>query len=319
MLLTELAAIRDALPRPDAMTLASALDEVAPWATYRTPIGSGEAEEIALRRGWKPVLRQILAADQAQFARARFERDGFLTLRMEADTISSTTGSSRYRHVDGERTAGRVILFVGRDASGLAAAAGAEQRAGKGDAELGAILGFPSCCIEAFVRVPQPRPTVALLRAALAQTSGPGDFRLNVCELRMFHYLSWIPCSFRCPRSVEYASRIETELRTEHPAYAAVVAGRLSATRLFLHPQVQLSMRGRTSGRTFVVDSVWPSVHDLPPDVRLDSEAREATARLLVAVRSAGVIRRSLLGALGIPGVARTSVHDALLIPFDRR
>jgi hypothetical protein len=195
-----------------------------------------------------------------------------------------------------------VALFAGRDRAMLERAVATEQSDVADDRTLGELLGFPPCCIERFLSVAPPRETMALLRAAQ-------------CDLRQFHYLSWIPCSFRCEPSMEYARRIEAWLKRRDSAFADRVRAASSASRLLLHPDVQLSMRGTWRGDRFEIESAWPTSRDHHPDVRLSDDAREAVARLQLAVERAGAVERS--GAkLSIEGVDPACLRGALLVEF---
>lgn len=306
------ASLRDALPRPDEATLESALARVAPVGV-RPPFGSGEAEEIALRRGWKPVVRQLLRGDQLERKRVGFEREGFFTAVGNMTVVRGAGAIGKHKGM--AQSIPRTPFFVGRDAARVEEAAAIERVERGDDRVLGTLLGFPSCCIEAFMQVPRPRGTMMLLHASNLATHGPGDYRLNVCDLRLFHFLPWIPCSFRCEASIAYASQLEAYVAAREPAFAIRTREALSAARLVLHPDVQLSMRGARQSNRFVIESVWPSARDHHPDVHLDADTREAVARLLVAVERASEI--DLSGpTLAIAGIAAAPLADSLLVEF---
>lgn len=282
-----------ALPADEA-TLGAARTEVA-RRTIDYPFGSGQAEEIALAGGWKPVVRQSFRPDAIGRSRTHFERLGLFVLETEAP------------HRGDER-----LLYAGPDPKAVRAAAEAELR--KEVLEAGLLLGYPRCCAEAFADVPPPgRRNPLLNRSALARTDGTARARLNVLDLGLFHYLPWLPCSFRCSPSLAFADRVAERIVLEHGAAAGGEAPRLAeeepesgcvherfvaaidcalgATRLAVLEDLQLSIEGRDEGGELVVERAWPTAQDRPARAALGTEAAEAAARLWLAVRPGARVR----------------------------
>jgi hypothetical protein len=309
------ATLRDRLPAlaPDELERALAL---AQPRRPGPPLGSAEAEAIALRNGWKPVLREMLDESQLDARRAAFEREGFET-SLGQRFVTHAAGRidrSGTRKADGGTE--RVVLFVGRDENALREAAQLERDATLNDRRLGELLGYPRCCVDAFVGTPRPRTAMQLLRAAQRRTVGLGDALLDVADLRAFHFVPWTPCTFRCAPSIEYAARIDAWLGRHHPEFARDVRVRLRATRLVLHADVQIAIRGHWESDVFVVERAVPASQFHPPNVRLPPESYEATARLLVALQRAGSLRR-LDDTLAIDGLDPRALERALLLEFE--
>ncbi len=239
------------------------------------PFGSGHAEEIALLDGRKPMVRQSLRREQLDAARARFQAMGLAVV--ESD--SPRGGAER-------------LLFVGRDAAALRAAAAAERA--KDAATVGRLLGYPACCSDAFAATPPlVRRNARLFQAALARTDGPPRARLNVLDLGVFHYLPWIPCAFSCEPSIRFADAVARRIVAGHAAgcvhhrFLARVDEALAAARLLVLEEVQVSIPGLAPDGALAPGAARPTAQDRHPGAPLDPAAREAAARLLATVAGA--------------------------------
>ncbi|APR79809.1 Hypothetical protein A7982_05156 [Minicystis rosea] len=282
-------------------------------------LGSGESDEVALYAGIKPLIRQVLPAAEIAAARARF---GALGLHLaEAD-----------HRVDLASTQGRV-LFVGRDAARVRAAAACEA-APDHDRELGKLLGYPRCCVEAYLDLPPPRGNGEVAVRAFATTRGSFAPRLNTLDLAVFHYVSWLPCSFSCALSRAFADAVARHIAERHGQFLGGAAPRvtcppdcrhqrfvraideaLSAHRLVLHEDVQVSLRGPFDGTAVTVQRAFPTARDRHPEATIAGDAREAALRLATLVHDAGTV--AVDGdVLVIDGAAVLRSPSALLVPF---
>jgi hypothetical protein len=292
-------------------------------------LGSGEADEVALYAGLKPLIRQVLPVTQLAAARARFEALG-LTIGVAEHRVAlpSTEGT---------------VLFVGRDPRQVREAVRCEA-APDHDRELGRLLGYPRCCVEAYLEVPPPRRNVdAFARARAASEASGGDFapRLNTVDLAIFHYVSWLPCSFACALSKAFADAVADHIARKHGQFlaspgrgAASRAPRVScppgcrherfvaaidaahaAHRLLVFEDVQISIAGAREGDGVRVDHAWPTARDRHPDATIADEDREAAARVVALVEAAGTV--SIVdGVLHAGGEAVLHATDAMLLPF---
>src|SRR5204862_8206134 len=107
------------------------------------------------------------------------------------------------------------VLYVGRDPERVRAAVRAEVDSAE-EETVGRLLGYPRCCVAAFLELMAPRRNMHLHRLALANSAGPGHPRTNLLDLGVFHYLSWVPCSYRCPPSIAYANAVAFQLAVLH-------------------------------------------------------------------------------------------------------
>lgn len=283
------------------------------------PLGSGEAEIVSLLAGDKPLVRQLLDDASVARAHARFEPLGLVT---ETAPASMSTAARP----------GATVVFFGRDRALVREAVALESRP-EHDAALGRLLGYPTCCIDAYDAAPLPRDNLAVFDAAHARTGDrPANGRLNCLDWGVFHWISWLPCSFDCAASLAHARSVARIVRERHGAalgrkepvcgpacaherFVEQVDGALGARRIVLRDDVQVSFVGPSSRTGMCIERAWPTARDRHPRASLEPEAREAVARLVALVRRAGsvAIDRGVLELDGQP-VARS--RDALLVAF---
>ncbi len=313
------------LPEPDPGRLAAALAE-AKRRPIAYALGTGEAEEVALFRGLKPVLRQSHPDETIEAAKARFRAMGF-TVRTVAPA-ESMVGMPQW------------LLFAGKERDRVIAAARCEVQAAKGHERLlGMLLGYPECCVDAFIEAPQPRGLRALARRAMERAAGPGFARLNALDPSMFHYISWSPCSLRCAPSKAYADAVAACIGHEygqavhhgdgrtrcppgcrHARFVEGVDRALGAHRLLATDAVQVSLTGRFEGGTLHVEHAWATERDRHPSVPTAPAVREAAVRLAALATEAGTVavvddQLVLGGRWGGQPVA--TLEGALLVPFE--
>jgi hypothetical protein len=299
-------------------------------------LGSGEADEVALYAGIKSLLRQVLPHLEVAAVRKRFQDLGLAVEEAEHRVASPSTE-------------GR-ILFVGRDARRVRDAVACEARPDH-DRELGRLLGYPACCVDAYLDVPPPRRNVDVFARAMVASGGVFEPRLDALDLAIFHYVPWLPCSFSCELSKRFADAVAHHIakrhgqflaRTPHgrgegrgapaPSRAAplgtcppncrherfvdAIDRALSAHRLVLAEDVQVSVRGRVVRGEVRVEAAWPSARDRHPQApALDASAREATARLVAVLEARGsvAVDKGVVYSGGTPLLETT---NAFLVPF---
>lgn len=314
-----MAGLLQELPPVDAADVARARAAAAE-RPIPYPLGSGQAEEVALAGGLRPLVRQLLDAPSLESARARFERAGFLTgvaPRVYGPTRNGWDHTSESLSPDAPGA--RRALFVGRDRDRIAQAIEADlAKTDEGDRELGRLLGYPRCCVDAFVATSRHRLNTDLHAATIERTRGPARPRLNALDLAVFHFISWSPCTFDCPWSLAYADAVAERLRRRHAAFVARIDEALAAHRLVLLDEVQLSLRGAFEGASVTLDEVWPTARDRHPSAALDPEAHEAVARVLALVRRARRLEVTMEGIV-LDGDLLPGTRGAFVVPFGGR
>ncbi|MEP7122569.1 MAG: hypothetical protein ABJE95_16725 [Byssovorax sp.] len=291
-------------------------------------LGSGEADEVALYAGLKPLIRQVLPLSQLSAARARFEALGL------------AIGVSEHR-VDLRSTAG-TVLFVGRDPRHVREAVLCEAMPDH-DHELGKLLGYPRCCVEAYLEIPPPKRNIDAFARAAAASGGVFTPRLNTVDLAVFHYISWLPCSFSCAISTAFADAVAHHIARKHARFLASARGAAAraprescppgcrherfvaaidaahaAHRLVLFDDVQVSIAGAIDGGVVRVDHAWPTARDRHPAATIADEDLEAAARVVALIEAAGTV--SIVdGVIHAGDAAVLHAEGALLLPFGAR
>jgi hypothetical protein len=289
--MSDIEQLRARLPAAPDAVLAALTEVDARPMNY--PVGSGQSDEIALVAGLRPVIRELLSAAHLEKTRASFEARGFATLVSPRGSGPTRDGALSHKAATSEDT--RRAVFVGRDRARLEAALAADLA--DDDRELGRLLGYPRCCVEAFVTTKRPpgaswvqRRNHDLYDMSVRNTQGRPRPRLNMLDLNVFHYISWSPCSFECPFSLRYADAVADRIANHWPAFVERVDAALSAHRLVLVDDVQLSIRGVFDGKQLRVNELWATARDHHPRASWPADRRNAVAQALTAFRAVGAI-----------------------------
>ncbi len=281
-------------PGPSGATL----DEVRARAV-RYPLGSGQAEELALFAGLKPALRQLLRREDA-----RRQAEVFRARGLAADVYEIPAGL-----LQGDE-GGWVLLLVAATQTTLVRMAQAERA--RDCARLGALLGFPRCCVDAFVSCPAPRDEQTLAARAARRTAGVGSPLLDALHFGVFHYVSWTPCHFRCRASLAYAEEVDT-LLAPHRSFLDELHPALARHRLLLSPAVQLSLEATPCVGGWAIAKVDPTLRWAHPDVVLSASDERDTALALEVCRRASTLSVEPDGALLLDG---RRWRKGLFVPF---
>lgn len=313
-------ALERALPPLPEATRAGMLARVAERA-IRYPIGSGQGNELALRAGLRPMMRELIHVAELPGAIARAEAAGFVC-EISPLVFGSTHDGWLKRPPAPDGTEDRRPLYVGRDREALRAAIACEvAKTDEGARELGRLLGYPPCCVEAFVGVSRERRAHELWASAWARTTGRPAPRLDVLDLAIFAFVPWYPCAFDCAPSLRFADALAALVHRLQPELAAAVDRAHARHRLVLAPEVQLSLDGTwAAGRVVGITSVRATACDRDPRARFRPEEHTLVARALawlgeartVAVEGRHVIVDGVPHDLGVPAPL------PLLVPFGR-
>lgn len=305
-----------ALPEPEPV-VAERSRRLARLRPIAYPLGRAQGDELALRAGFRPLIRQLLEVGEIPTVVARFERAGYVCKVAPRVYGPTHDGWDATLHDFDETTPGaRRALFIGRDRARADAAAQVElTKSLEADHEMGRLLGYPRCCVESFVTASRHRKNVEVYRAALAATRGVPRPHLNMLDLSIFHYVSFFPCSFDCELALRYADALAQILRRMHPGFATAIDDALSLHRLVVLDEIQLSLRGGLDGDRLLIDRAAPTSMFRHPDSTLAPTDEEAVVRMLSVLDGKRTLR--LDGhALELDGQRFELPAEPLLVPF---
>jgi len=164
-------------------------------------------------------------------------------------------------HADGGNS-GRKMLLIGKEPRKLSLAAKCWNDSAT-NIEWGVLLGYPECCVKAYVKwrmelsrehelinltfdnSPRKGPYYFGLnnvfnlfsRISAGETGKSGRLSDLNKEKNIFisalHIASWHPCSYACPRSLKKAVKVYDFLRTYAPGYAGMLKALLARPVLF--------------------------------------------------------------------------------------
>lgn len=277
-------------------------------------------ELLAYEHGLKPALYLTLPRAEADAVAARFA--GHHVARVDYvlahDAVTDVRG--RAPAAPGEGT--HVDLFLARDPAPVERARAIyESPRGPSEhlAEMGAMLGYPPCCVAAFEALPDRSNNTAIRYAAVARTLREGlafDPRLN----NLFaHVLPSFPCSYGCPRAAAQAEAVLDLFARAEPAAAARLRAALARPALYVdHARLVVLEGARRDGD--VVRYAGAVGGASPTD---DRAVREGFERAMGAALARGDGLRVTAGALEVlRGAARVAWLPrrapalGLLVPF---
>ncbi|MBK9030458.1 MAG: hypothetical protein IPL61_03805 [Myxococcales bacterium] len=255
------AALRDA-----ATALARARDDAAALAALGvqldgTPPSALVAQEpaptVALDRsieawGFAAGIRRVafvtVAADAVDRTLAQFPG-----AHVERRARQVEVGPQDRWHDDRARGAPRIELYLARDPAlaRRAATLQADDPTRHGP-ELGALLGYPPCCVAAFLAQAERGDNSLNRYLAAARTRDDDDgaawpWPLNDLHLRL---IAFYPCSYRCPAALAVARATVEAIAAARPAAAMALAAALTATVLYVDHDHQVWLRDATGAGT---------------------------------------------------------------------
>jgi hypothetical protein len=148
----------------------------------------------------------------------------------------------------------RVELYIARDA-GLARQAAhlqAEVDPTRAARELGALVGYPACCVDAFARQDDRANnshnryhSQARTLAPDASTQAPWPWELNNLHTMI---VPFYPCSYRCERALAWARAALAEMARVYPAFEEELRAALARPVLYFDHEHQLVLDGECAG-----------------------------------------------------------------------
>jgi hypothetical protein len=179
-----------------------------------------------------------------------------------------------------------------------------------GARELGALLGYPACCVDAFASLERRWPNRVPLSAA-AERSQRFEPRLNNAALDRFAWIAWFPCSFDCEASSRIADAAAIALSARDSALVEQIDHVLALPRVVIDDLHQAVLTGaRRDGariefdELIPLDSLWPPTGDradLNRDAARWRDLRSANALVIEDGRSIFYRGRSRVSGSGEP------------------
>lgn len=176
---------------------------------------------ILLKAGARSLIRLSCAAKEVEGLIAGCENLGLAAARTETALASTTTAANGFvlasAPCSDNQEGARLFVFAGGDPLAVAEAA----RSAFDDHRSGALLGYPGCCVDAFLQhrshyLKRCDPVFA------ATSGGPWPFWSNtLMDMFGWHLLPHFPCSAGCRPSRAMALNAWTALGQADPVHAA--------------------------------------------------------------------------------------------------
>lgn len=214
-----------------ARRVLAALRDLAPAPAGLDPTREEQPLELGLlRAGIKPAMK--LEFD-ARSLRGSLEQAGYLTVELTTDRVPNALRR------EGVREGHFPIFLASRERAPLEVLERIIRRGGHGTdpaetREVGAALGYPPCCVEAFLdRARFASDDLRMLACAAAATRGPARPELD--PTAPWALIEYVPCRLDCEASTSRAER----------ARGAGLVGAVEPAHFA--PQLVLSTRARVS------------------------------------------------------------------------
>ena len=216
--------------------------------------GANDGDWIAFQLGIKPVIREFISTPHLQRLQQRCEHHGWALKTLEAPMSENRlTGQFMKKKKPPAEQSRNFLVYIGKDRKRLRAirdididllASGYLRKwfkSSQAHRQTGALLGYPSCCIEAFCACLEDNRK--LLQRSHKRTSSFHPL-LNTLSLSMFHYVCWTPCRFDCEASLSFAKQVDHHLQnTADPSHRAIQRY-LGMPRLYIDDRRQILFDG---------------------------------------------------------------------------
>lgn len=217
---------------------AAGVTERAALLRYGAP---RKVDLVALRRGARDIAKfEDLPGPVAAALARRLAGEGFAT-RTEGpyarrfDVALSVGGAGdRYTVVASRGGAAHALVEAERDRSDAGA-----RRAGE-------LLGYPPCCVEAFVATSRSPAADAdgVNEACLRALCDAGPVHWSLHPLSTLSPVGFAPCHGRCARAMSFARRVFEAVRSEDDAAAETARATLATPLLVLRVSVFWALVG---------------------------------------------------------------------------
>lgn len=217
-------------------------------------------------------------------------------------------GAIERREHEGAR---KIELFAARDAAAARRLAELSAEDAEGSASsLGAILGYPACCVQAFVAQIDHDESYDRYAIAARTSFGPGPWPALLDDTSL-KVLPHQPCTYRCEGSREQARALHAVLAVEEPRLHAALTDYLGGPVLYFDHDHQLRFRGAVSEGGIAYDEVSMPFAGSAPFAQL-AGAIAAGDRLVLSEGALTVFARDA----PLFTLERTDPGLGLILPF---
>lgn len=273
--------------------LDGALPEAPPAPSFRAPTHDEPLELWPFRAGRKPVaFLTALPADADRLA-AHFE-GAHVERRARRVQVGPQDAWVDRREV-GEA---RIELYISRDPA-LAALAARLQSEGDPSASLralGGLMGYPSCCVEAFAAQSDRSNNTRNRYATAARTAAAGPWPWELANLHTM-LLPCYPCSYACGAALDLARAALAALDAAHPGARAALHALLARPALYFDHERQIVLHGEAAGDTArfsgasVPEGSPPALASLAGVIALGDELTLTDEALVVRAAGREIVR----------------------------
>jgi len=235
-------------------------------------------EEVAFANGDKPVLYLVVPAREVDALQAKYA-DATIVRREIPLAVESATGRRVYEANNGENNA---HVFISRDAALAERAARLwDDGSSRNAVAIGELMGYPACCVAAFVALGERGNNAALTYVTAARSRALGAPFHAVLNSPVRHVIPCTPCTFGCARAIAWAERVLAALPEN---VAKTLYRALARPVIYLDEARAVALEGaRVEGQTIE----YQSARFLPASAPHESE-KELTVRRLFGALFAG-------------------------------
>jgi hypothetical protein len=215
----------------------------APAPRLRVPACEEPLELWPFRAGRKPVAFLTARPDEVERLVACF--DGAHVERRERRVHVGAQDAWIDRRDLGEP---RVELYVSRDPA-LAREAARLQTEGDPSASLaalGALMGYPACCVAAFAAQADRSNNTRNRYESAARTAAGAPWPWELANLHTM-LIPCYPCSYACPAALDLARASLAEMERAHAGTVAALRTMLARPVLYFDHEHQIVLDGRTA------------------------------------------------------------------------
>lgn len=215
-----------------------------PAPTLRSPVPPEPLELWAFRAGRKPVAFLTVRPEEAERAAAWFE--GAHVERRERRVRVGPQDAWTDRRDEGEP---RIELYVSSEPALAREAARLQSELDPSAAvrELGALMGYPACCVEAFAAQDDRANNTRNRYATAARTAAGERWPFELANLSTM-LIPCYPCSYTCGAALELARAVLAQMEAAHPGVTAEVRAALARPVLYFDHDRQIALDGEASG-----------------------------------------------------------------------